>query len=105
MSIILSTIDTTGVLTGNIHRALNYTFSPFIDYIIDGFGNEFQGLQNGSSIEIASGLAVLNGGLAVSVARNIPFKKTYPAPGREFEKMPLPSDMKGAEAKKHDDII
>lgn len=51
------------------------------------------------------GLAVLNGGLGVAVARNIPFKKTYPAPAREFERMPLPSDMQDPEVKKHDDII
>ena len=80
MSIILSTIDTTGVLTGNIHRALNYTFSPFIDYIIDGFGNEFQGLQNGSSIEIASGLAVLNG-TAIENTSSVNLIFNYPGDG------------------------
>lgn len=50
------------------------------------------------------GLGVLNGGLGIAVARNIPFKRTYPAPTRSFEDMPLPTDMKGTAAKKHDDI-
>lgn len=50
------------------------------------------------------GLAVLNGGLGIAVARNVAFKVTYPAPVREFERMPLPSDYKGAEAKKKDEI-
>ena len=50
------------------------------------------------------GLGVLNGGLGIAVARNIPFKRTYPAPTRSFEDMPLPSDYSGDKAKKHDDI-
>lgn len=50
------------------------------------------------------GIGILNGGLGIAVAKNIAFKKTYPAPTRSFEDMPLPSDMKGAEAKKHDEI-
>lgn len=39
------------------------------------------------------GVGILNGGLGISVARNIEFKKTWPAPGRTFGEMPLPSDM------------
>lgn len=50
------------------------------------------------------GVGILNGGLGIAVARNIKFAKTYPAPGREFEKMPLPADMKGKAAKQHDVI-
>lgn len=50
------------------------------------------------------GLGVLNGGLGVAVARNVEFKKTYPAPERVFDKMDLPSDMKGDEVNKHDEI-
>ncbi len=50
------------------------------------------------------GVGILNGGLGLAVARNIKFAKTYPAPSREFEKMPLPSDMKGSFAKQHDEI-
>ena len=38
------------------------------------------------------GLGILNGGLAIGVARNINFAKTYPAPTRSFEDMELPSD-------------
>ena len=45
------------------------------------------------------GLGILNGGLAIGVARNIAFKKTYPAPAREFERMDLPSDYQGEGAK------
>lgn len=47
------------------------------------------------------GLGILNGGLGIAVARNIAFKKTYPMPEREFERMTLPEDMKDA---KHDEI-
>lgn len=50
------------------------------------------------------GVGVLNGGLAIAVAKNIKFAKTYPAPQREFDKMPLPSDMTGPDAKDHDKI-
>lgn len=50
------------------------------------------------------GVGVLNGGNAIAVARNIKFAKTYPAPGREFEKMPLPSDFQGELAKQKDEI-
>jgi hypothetical protein len=40
------------------------------------------------------GVGILNGGLGLSVARNIKFAKTYPAPGRVFTGgLPLPSDM------------
>ena len=45
------------------------------------------------------GLGILNGGLAIGVARHISFAKTYPAPAREFERMDLPSDYQGTEAK------
>ncbi|MGE7726801.1 phage major capsid protein [Bacillus cereus] len=50
------------------------------------------------------GVGVLNGGKAIAVAKNIKFAKTYPAPTRSFADMPLPKDMQGAEAKKHDVI-
>ncbi|MES9681832.1 phage major capsid protein [Gottfriedia acidiceleris] len=39
------------------------------------------------------GVGVLNGGLAVAVAKNIKFAKTYPAPERTFAPLPMPSDM------------
>lgn len=38
------------------------------------------------------GVGVLNGGLAIAVAKNIKFAKTFPAPQRSFQDMPLPSD-------------
>lgn len=51
------------------------------------------------------GLGVLNGGLGIAVARNIAFKKTWPAPERRFGEMELPSDMKDPEKRKmHDEI-
>lgn len=50
------------------------------------------------------GIGVLNGGLGIAVARNIAFKKTYSAPERRFEAMPMPSDMVGDKAAKHDEI-
>lgn len=50
------------------------------------------------------GVGILNGGLGVAVAKHIKFAKTYPAPAREFEKMPLPSDYKGQGALDKDEI-
>lgn len=50
------------------------------------------------------GLGILNGGLGIGVARNVAFKKTYPAPARTFEDMPLPSDYTGDAAKAKDEI-
>lgn len=51
------------------------------------------------------GVGVLNGGQAIAVAKNIKFAKTFPAPSREFEKMPLPADMVGAENSAKQDTI
>lgn len=39
------------------------------------------------------GVGILNGGLGLAIARNIRFAKTWPAPGREFERMARPADM------------
>lgn len=51
------------------------------------------------------GVGILNGGLAIAVAKNIKFAKTYPAPVREFDKMPLPADYTVAnKMAKHDEI-
>lgn len=50
------------------------------------------------------GIGILNGGLGIAVARNIAFKRTFPAPARTFKDMELPKDYTGEEAKKHDDI-
>lgn len=51
------------------------------------------------------GVGVLNGGLAIAVAKNIRFARTFPAPGRNFADMPLPSDMTNEVLrKKHDEI-
>lgn len=109
--------------------ALNVEFSPFVPfnqdtktfdfYIIDQnnigvilvkddisteqFDDPSRDIQN-LKVKERYGLGILNGGLAIAVAKNIPFKKTYPAPARTFEDMPLPSDYKGEEAKKHDEI-
>ena len=108
---------------------LNVEFSPFVPfnqedktfdfYLIDRnnigvmlvkddisteqFDDPSRDIQN-LKVKERYGLGVLNGGLAIAVAKNIQFKKTYPAPARTFEDMPLPADYKGAEAKKHDNI-
>jgi hypothetical protein len=37
------------------------------------------------------GVGILNGGLALSVAKNIPLKRTWPAPERRFAEMTLPA--------------
>lgn len=39
------------------------------------------------------GLGTLHGGLGVAVAKNVAFKKTYPAPARTFVDMARPTDM------------
>ena len=73
------------------------------DVSTEQFDDPSRDIQN-LKLKERYGLGVLNGGLGIAVARNIAFKKTYPAPARTFEDMPLPSDYKGAEAKKHDEI-
>lgn len=73
------------------------------DVATEQFSEPMRDIQN-LKIRERYGLGVLNGGLAIAVARNIPFKRTYPAPTRSFEDMPLPSDMKGQKAKKHDEV-
>lgn len=50
------------------------------------------------------GFGILNGGLGIAVARNVKFAKTFPAPARTFEDMPLPTDYSGQGAKDKDDI-
>ena len=108
---------------------LNVEFSPFVPfnqedktfdfYLIDRnnigvmlvkddisteqFDDPSRDIQN-LKVKERYGLGVLNGGLAIAVAKNIPFKKTYPAPARTFEDMPLPSDYSGDGAKKKDNI-
>lgn len=52
------------------------------------------------------GVGILNGGLGLSVARNIAFKKTYPAPARAFVPgMDLPADYTDATLRKNHDNI
>ena len=51
------------------------------------------------------GVGILNGGLGIAVAKNIRFKKTWPAPERKFADMALPSDYtEQAKAEKKDEI-
>jgi hypothetical protein len=38
------------------------------------------------------GVGILNGGLALSVAKNLPLKRTWSAPERRFAEMPLPAN-------------
>lgn len=108
---------------------LNVEFSPFVPfnqaektfdfYIIDRnnvgvilvkddisteqFDNPARDIQN-LKMKERYGLGILNGGLGIAVARNVAFKKTYPAPARSFQDMELPSDYVGEEAKKKDEI-
>lgn len=42
------------------------------------------------------GVGILHGGLAIAVAKNIKYVKTWPMPGREFELMTRPADMTNA---------
>lgn len=39
------------------------------------------------------GVGILHGGLAIAVAKNIRFAKTWPIPGRDFAAMAMPTDM------------
>lgn len=50
------------------------------------------------------GVGILNGGLGIAVARNVQFKRTYPAPAREFERLELPADYKKPASAKHDEV-
>lgn len=63
------------------------------DISTEQFDDPTRDIQN-LKVKERYGLAVLNGGLGIAVAKNIPFKRTYPAPERKFEDMPLPEDMK-----------
>ena len=63
------------------------------DVSTEQFNDPTRDMQN-LKVRERYGLGILNGGLGIAVARNIPFKRTYPAPVRSFEDMPLPSDMK-----------
>lgn len=61
------------------------------DIETENFDDPYRDILNLKIME-RYGLGVLHGGLGIAVAKNIAFKKTYPAPEREFEDMPLPSD-------------
>jgi HK97 family phage major capsid protein len=50
------------------------------------------------------GVGILYGGLGIAVARNIKYAKTWPAPAREFERVPFPKDWTGQGAKDKDNI-
>lgn len=73
------------------------------DIETENFDDPYRDILNLKIME-RYGLGVLHGGLGIAVAKNIAFKKTYSAPEREFEKLPLPSDYTGGEAKKKDEI-
>lgn len=66
------------------------------DISTENFDDPYRDILNLKIME-RYGLGVLHGGLGIAVAKNIAFKKTYPAPARRFEAMELPSDMKSAE--------
>lgn len=73
------------------------------DIKTENFDNPMRDILNLKMME-RYGLGVLHGGLAIAVAKNIAFKKTYEAPERRFTEMALPSDYSGEEAKKKDEI-
>lgn len=51
------------------------------------------------------GVGILHGGLGIAVARNIKFARTWPAPTRTWNFMPLPSDYTDpTKAAKHDQL-
>ena len=66
------------------------------DISTENFDDPYRDILNLKIME-RYGLGVLHGGLGIAVAKNIAFKKTYPAPARRFEAMELPSDMKPGE--------
>lgn len=98
---------------------LNVIFSPFVPfdqvnktfdfYIVDRnnvgvilvkddisteqFDDPLRDIQT-LKIKERYGVGILNGGLGLSVARNIRFAKTYSAPERRFGEMALPADYK-----------
>jgi HK97 family phage major capsid protein len=100
---------------------LNVIFSPFIPfdqvnktfdfYIVDRnnigiilvkdeisteqFDDPLRDIQT-LKVKERYGVGILNGGLGLSVARNIAFKKTYSAPARTFGDMTLPADFTDA---------
>lgn len=108
---------------------LNVIFSPFVPfdeanktfdfYIVDRnnigvmlvredvsteqFDNPLQDIQT-LKIKERYGVGILNGGLGLAVAKNVAFKKSWSAPGRDFEDMPLPSDYSGDGAAKKDEV-
>ncbi len=51
------------------------------------------------------GIGILNGGLGIAVAKNIAFKKTWPAPDRKFADLALPTDMTAADGLAQKDEI
>lgn len=73
------------------------------DISTENFDDPYRDILN-LKIKERYGLGVLHGGLGISVAKNIAFKKTYPAPERRFRPMDLPADYEGEQAKDKDDI-
>jgi hypothetical protein len=109
--------------TGNANfstpvQGLTITFSPWVPfdqvnkrfdfYIIDRnnvgvmltktkmtteqFDDPFRDIQTLKVME-RYGLGILHGGLGIAVAKNVSFKKTWPAPERQFIGMQPPADM------------
>lgn len=73
------------------------------DITTENFDDPYRDILNLKIME-RYGLGVLHGGLGIAVAKNVAFRKTYPAPARRFEAMELPSDYSGEAAKKKDEI-
>jgi HK97 family phage major capsid protein len=105
----------------NNSLGLNIIFSPFIGfhqadkkfdfYVIDRnnigvivvkdeisteqFDDPLRDIQT-LKVKERYGVGILYGGLGIAVARNIKYAKTWPAPERAFDLMPLPSDFTDA---------
>ena len=62
---------------------------------VDQFNDPFRDIQN-IKVRERYGCGVINAGLAIAVAKNIRFAKTWSAPERQFAAMPMPADMNNA---------
>lgn len=113
----------------NNSLGLNIIFSPFVPfdqvnktfdfYIIDRnnigvllvkdeisteqFDDPLRDIQT-LKVKERYGVGILYGGLGISVARNIKYAKTWPAPERRFGELALPTDYTGAGAAQKSEI-
>ena len=77
MAVILSTIDTTGQLTGNQHRAMNQSLTSVSDYVVKDYGSALASTYTGWKITVGTGMAVLMGTI---IENTTPLELTFPQP-------------------------